>query len=73
MLALLRDAFGFADLAERPPRSAGALALGGPADDGHEPVMLGDRAWPLAAIDPAGRVPLACAPAGSGLDTPHQP
>ncbi len=68
MLALLRDALGFSDLAERPLR--GTL-FGGPEDDDREPVMLGGRAWPLTAIDPAGRVPLACAPAGSGLDTPH--
>ncbi len=71
MLALLRDAFGFTDLAERPPRSAGTRLFDGPEDGGREPVILGDRAWPLTAIDPAGRVPLACAPAGSGLDTPH--
>jgi hypothetical protein len=30
------------------------------------------RDWPLSAIDAAGRVPLACAPAGSGLDAPHR-
>ena len=72
MLALLRDAFGFADLAERPPRSAGTLLFPESDNGGWEPVLLGDRAWPLSAIDPAGRVPLACAPAGSGLDTPHQ-
>ncbi len=70
MLALLRDAFGFADLAERPPRST--LLFGNPEDVGREPVMLGGLAWPLTAIDPAGRVSLVCAPAGSGLDTPHQ-
>ncbi len=72
MLALLRDAFGFIDLTERPPRSADMLVPGGPEDGGREPVKLGDQAWPLTAIDPTGRVPLACAPAGSGLDTPHQ-
>ena len=70
MLALLRDAFGFTDLAERPPR--GTPLFGGPEDGDREPVMLGDSAWPLTAIDPVGRVPLVCAPAGSGLDTPHQ-
>lgn len=71
MLALLRDAFGFADLAERPPRSAVTPLSSDPADGSREPVMLGGLAWPLTAIDPAGRVPLVCAPAGSGLDTPH--
>ncbi len=62
MLALLRDAFGFADLAE-PPREWASRPLGG--QDARPP-------WPLTAIDPAGRVPLVCVPAGSGLDTSHQ-
>jgi len=71
MLGLLRDAFGFTDLAEPLSRSAGTLLFPGPNDGAREPVMLGGLAWPLTAIDPAGRIPLACAPAGSGLDTPH--
>ncbi len=68
---LLRDAFGFTDLAEPLSRSAGALLFPGPDDGGREHVVLGGLAWPLTAIDPAGRVPLVCAPAGSGLDTPR--
>jgi hypothetical protein len=36
------------------------------------PLELDGRSWPLAAIDEAGRVPLVCAPAGTGLDTPHR-
>jgi hypothetical protein len=40
--------------------------------DRQQPHELDGRAWPLTAIDGAGRVPLVCAPAGSGLDTPHR-
>lgn len=36
------------------------------------PLELDGRGWPLTAIASAGRVPLVCAPAGSGLDTPHR-
>ncbi|MEB2284050.1 MAG: restriction endonuclease [Polyangiaceae bacterium UTPRO1] len=36
------------------------------------PLELEGRAWPLSAIDAAGRVPLACAPAGAGLDSPQR-
>lgn len=53
MLALLRDAFGFSDRAERPPRDT--PLCGGPEDGDREPVMLGGLGWPLTAIDPAGR------------------
>ena len=71
IIALLRDAFGFQDLAERPLLAASTLPLGEPEHGRREPLVLGERSWPLAAIDPAGRVPLVCAPAGSGLDTPQ--
>jgi hypothetical protein len=63
VLGLLRDVFGFVDLAPR------------------EGVLLGDAAWPLAALDPAGRVPVAIAPTPSerrsedkrpALDEPHR-
>lgn len=63
VLTLLRDAFGFTDLA---PQQA---------------VALGDQMWPLAALDPAGRVPVAVAPTPSerrsedkraALDEPHR-
>ena len=37
-----------------------------------QPLELEGRSWPLTAIDGAGCVPLVCAPAGSGLDTPHR-
>ncbi|XXF81228.1 N-6 DNA methylase [Myxococcaceae bacterium GXIMD 01537] len=40
--------------------------------DRQQPHELDGRAWPLTAIDGAGRVPLVCAPAGTGLDTPHR-
>ncbi|HMV65833.1 MAG TPA: N-6 DNA methylase [Myxococcota bacterium] len=63
VLGLLRDAFGFVDLAPK------------------EGVSLGDAVWPLAALDPAGRVPVAIAPTPSerrsedkrpALDEPHR-
>ena len=72
MLALLRDAFGFTDLDACPPVSGDTLAFGGANDEGWAPVRLRDGAWPLAAIDSAGRIPFACAPVGLSLDTPHR-
>jgi hypothetical protein len=63
VISLLRDAFGFTDLAPR------------------EGVARGDVVWPLAGLDPAGRVPLGIAPTPSerrsedkrpALDEPHR-
>jgi hypothetical protein len=55
VVSILREAFGFRDLAER-----------------QQAFNFDGRAWPLTAIDGAGRVPLVCAAAGTGLDTPHR-
>lgn len=71
IVALLKEAFGFTDLVERPPVSELTLLDAATKGTTVEPLMLGCRLWPLAAIDPEGRVPLACSPAGSGLDTRH--
>ncbi|NUN13126.1 MAG: N-6 DNA methylase [Myxococcales bacterium] len=68
---LLRSAFGFADLVLRPP-AAGDSLIGSTEGDRPQPFELAGRLWPLSATDPTGRVPLVCAPAGSGLDTPHR-
>lgn len=71
VVALLRDVFGFGDLVERPlVRSASILARE-PEEERRQPLELEGRTWPLTAIDAAGRVPLVCAPAATGLDTPH--
>ncbi|MBC8745100.1 MULTISPECIES: Eco57I restriction-modification methylase domain-containing protein [Paraburkholderia] len=70
-VALLRDAFGFTDLAELAPSLEVALVPGVADVRAREAVLLGGHIWPLAGIDSAGRVPLVCAPAGAGLDTPH--
>lgn len=70
VLSLLRDAFAFGDLVERSATEP-ALA-GGPEEPHRQPLELEGRVWPLTAIDAAGRVPLVCAPAGSGLDAPHR-
>lgn len=78
VVALLREAFGFTDLVERPPAKADTLLPGAPAaphhqgDDAREPLAIAGTLWPLTAIDPAGRAPLVCAPAGAGLDSPHR-
>jgi hypothetical protein len=68
---LLRDAFGFTDLAARRPVAAAMLPGGSAAERAPEPVLSAGNAWPLTAIDAAGRVPLVCAPADAGLDTPQ--
>lgn len=70
--SLLRDVFGFSDLVERPPVSAAAMFGGEPDEYWHQPVDVEGRAWPLTAIDAEGRVPLVCAPAAAGLDSPHR-
>lgn len=54
-VGLLRDAFGYGDLAEPP-----------------QPLEREGREWPTTTIDPSGRVPVVCAPAATGLDTPHR-
>lgn len=36
------------------------------------PLALDGRAWSLCGVVGNGRVPLVCAPAGTGLDTPHR-
>jgi hypothetical protein len=71
VVSLLRDAFGFSDLVERPPACPDSLLDDQAGDDHQQPVELAGRAWPLTAIDAAGRVPLVCAPAAAGLDSPH--
>lgn len=72
VVSLLRDAFGFSDLVERPPVRAESLLAGEPDEERRQPIDLDGRAWPLTAIDAAGRVPLVCAPAAAGLDSPQQ-
>lgn len=72
IVSLLREAFGFSDLAERPPVSAASLLDAPRGDDARQPLERQGRAWPITAIDPAGRVPLVCGPAGAGLDSPHK-
>lgn len=72
VVSLLRDAFGFGDLVEAPPLRAERLFEGEPDEDRRQPIKLEGRDWPLTAIDAAGRVPLVCAPAGTGLDNPHR-
>lgn len=68
VIALLRDAFGFSDLVERPRVRVEYLLAGESDEDHRQPVELEGRAWPLTAIDAAGRVPLVCAPALAGLE-----
>ncbi|AKQ68203.1 putative restriction /modification enzyme [Myxococcus hansupus] len=48
-----------------------ALGYGDLAEQ-QQSLELDGRGWPLTSIDGTGRVPLVCAPAGSGLDTPHR-
>lgn len=72
VVSLLREGLGFGDLAERPSVNPASLITGEPREDQRQPLELDGRVWPLTAIDVAGRVPLVCAPAGSGLDTPHR-
>lgn len=72
VVSLLREGLGFGDLAERPAVSPASLITGEPHEDQRQPLEFDGRAWPLTAIDGAGRVPLVCAPAGWGLDTPHR-
>ncbi len=72
VVSLLREAFGFSDVAERPLLVAQASLGLEDDDDRRRPVELKGRAWPLTAIDDAGRVPLACAPAAAGLDSAHR-
>lgn len=72
VVSLLRDAFGFNDLVERPRIRTASLLAGESDDDRRQPVELEGRTWPLTAIDAAGRVPLVCAPAAAGLDSPHR-
>ncbi len=72
VVSLLRDAFGFNDLVERPRVRTESLLAGESDDDRRQPVELEGRTWPLTAIDAAGRVPLVCAPAAAGLDSPHR-
>lgn len=72
VVSLLREGLGFGDLAERPPVSPASLITAELHEDQRQPLEFDGRAWPLTAIDGAGRVPLVCAPAGSGLDTPHR-
>jgi len=72
VVSLLREGLGFGDLVERPPVNPTSLITGEPHEDHRQPLEFDGRAWPLTAMDGAGRVPLVCAPAGSGLDTPHR-
>lgn len=71
IVSVLRDAFGFSDLVERPRVVAESLLTGDGNEDRRLPVAVEGRDWPLTAIDEAGRVPLVCAPAAAGLDSPH--
>jgi hypothetical protein len=71
IISLLRDAFGFSDLMERPQTLPDFFISGDVETDRPQPVELDGRLWPLTALDAAGRVPLVCAPAGTGLDSPH--
>ncbi len=69
VLDLLRSVFGFHDLVgvaagrRRPEEDAATSAPPG--------LEVNGRTWPLCAIDDAHRVPLVCAPAAAGLDTPQ--
>lgn len=72
VVSFLRDAFGFGDLVETPPLRAERLFEGEPDEDRRQPIKFEGREWPLTAVDAAGRVPLVCAPAGTGLDNPHR-
>lgn len=72
VISLLRHAFGFSDLVERPSIQADVLVASEVADDLRQPLEINGRVWPLSAIDAAGRVPVVCAPAGAGLDSPHR-
>ncbi len=70
-ISLLRDAFGFSDLLERPQTLPDFFISGDVETYRPQPVELDGRLWPVTALDAAGRVPLVCAPAGTGLDSPH--
>lgn len=61
--ALFREVYGYHDLVEchRGQDLAAPLL---------EQIVRDGREWPITAIDAAGRLPIVCAPAGAGLDTP---
>ena len=69
---LLRDAFGFADLTEAQPPHRQTLFPLLSDEDLRQPFRIEERDWPLAALTQGGRVPLVCAPATEGLDSPQQ-
>ena len=72
VISLLREVFGFSDLVELPTAQIDGLTTGDTPKTWPQPLVLDGRVSPLTAVDSAGRVPLVCAPAGAGLDSPHR-